>query len=57
LECVGEEVKVGMKYKCKACGEVFAAKWDVVCPKCGGTDTETVYEFNYSKKVPAESNE
>jgi rRNA maturation endonuclease Nob1 len=48
---------MGMKYKCKACGEVFAAKWDVVCPKCGGTETETVYEFNYSKQVPAESNE
>ena len=43
-----------MKYKCKACGEVFVAKWDVVCPKCGGTETEIVYDFHYSESVPAE---
>ncbi len=38
-----------MKYKCVKCGKVFAAKWDVVCPDCGGTDTEIVYEFKIPK--------
>jgi len=44
-----------MKYKCMDCGEVFTAKWDVRCPKCDCTKTEVVYEFNYSKPVPAEN--
>ena len=44
-----------MKYKCKDCGEVFTAKWDVRCPKCGSTKTDVIYDYQYVKTAAPEA--